>query len=114
MRHPRFFTKWLAMLLAFFFIIYSPSLPVIAAEFSVSEAEIQEIAGSMTLRQKVGQMIFIGISTWTDKPGMKAVNFTEMNDAVAYSIRKNQYGGFMLYRNNLEDKRQRKWIRERK
>ena len=64
---------------------------------------VQEVAQSMTLRQKVGQMLFPGISVWSETAEGEAADFTQMNDQVAESIAKNQYGGFMLYQNNLRD-----------
>ncbi len=70
--------------------------------------EEMEIPEGMTTRQKVAQMLMVTFKTWNDGSGSGDVNVTELNDEIRDSIKRNQFGGVILFSQNSQNARQLK------
>ncbi|MGD7008233.1 glycoside hydrolase family 3 N-terminal domain-containing protein [Metabacillus sp. 84] len=82
--------------------------PAVQAEESGSRlAEAAErAADSMTLEEKVGQMLMPDFRNWKKQGEEKATGFTEMNQEVGGIIKKYHLGGVILFAENVVDTEQ--------
>lgn len=81
---------------------------------------IEELMEQMTLEEKVGQMMVVSFRVWQDLSGTateagstvesqepaqasERVNVTELNDEIRDCIRKNHFGGTILFAENVKD-----------
>ena len=72
------------------------SMPAPAA---AAESPAEKLLKSMTLEQKIGQMLMPAFQTWTGTDG-KSVNVTAINDSIAGAIRDCGLGGVILFSGN--------------
>ena len=65
---------------------------------------VTELLDQMTLEEKVGQMMIPSFRIWQD--GEEKVNVTELNDEIRACIKKNHFGGTLLFAENFKDAEQ--------
>ena len=81
----------------------SASQPDSAASHEPSK-EVLALVDSMTLRQKVSQMMWPAIRTWSDDGSDGSYHdMTEMNDQLADAIADGRFGGIILFASNTVD-----------
>lgn len=56
---------------------------------------VEALMAKMTLREKISQLIMMDFRTWDNQ------NFTTMNDSVKKLIENNDFGGIILFKENL-------------
>ena len=67
-------------------------------------AEVEAALGSMTTRQKVAQMLMPAFRVWGE--GEAAADVTELNSELTEAIRKNSFGGIILFAQNTQEAEQ--------
>lgn len=67
--------------------------------------EVENILSSMSLRDKVTQMMMVDFRKWGDTAD-EAASFTEMNDEVRKILEDYKFGAVILFSNNLRDTEQ--------
>lgn len=68
---------------------------------SSAEAQAESIVNSMTLEEKLGQMIMPDFRYWGKDSQGKNIPFTSMNEQVAGIIKKYHLGGIILFKENV-------------
>ena len=96
--------KQIALMLALVLILACPAA-------RAEEDETGRILARMSLRDKVGQMMMPAFRIWKERPGedgaeTPSVNITELNEEIRGSIRRNRFGGILLYAENCRDAEQ--------
>ena len=87
-----------------------------------TETDVDTILANMSLRDKIGQMMFVSYRVWKEVPKTEAasgnatvenaaeeipaVNVTELNDEIRASIKANHFGGTVLFAENYADAEQ--------
>ncbi|MFY4774183.1 glycoside hydrolase family 3 N-terminal domain-containing protein [Metabacillus sp. RGM 3146] len=71
------------------------------AEADTADQKVNKIVKSMTLEEKVGQMLMPDFRNWQKKGETKAAGLTQMNDEVGSIIRKYHLGGVILFAENV-------------
>ena len=56
---------------------------------------VEALMAKMTLREKISQLIMMDFRTWDNQ------NFTTMNESVKKLIENNDFGGIILFKENL-------------
>ena len=84
------------------------------------EAKIEALLAGMTLRDKIGQMLFVSYRIWKEAPKevegnvtvenaaeeVPAGNVTALNDEIRAALRENHFGGTVLFAENYQDAEQ--------
>ena len=73
--------------------------------------DVEQLLASMSLRDKVGQMMMPGFRVWKEMPAKEgeetpAVSITELNDQIREAIARYHFGGVILYAENCVDAEQ--------
>lgn len=98
--------KFLATVLAGVMCLSAAPVNGSTAE-AAGSSRVQSIMEKMTLRQKITQMIMPDFRKWTlDVNKSAAADFTEMNDEVAKIIEDYDFGGIILFANNVKTTQQ--------
>ncbi len=84
-------------------MVFTMSVTVFAAE-GRNEISADKLLASLSLEQKIGQMIMPAFRSWTDKD--ETVKVTELNDAIANAIKEYGFGGVILFAENVQGTRQ--------
>ena len=97
MNNRRTLFRAIGVLLALLMLL---PLPAIAEEATPND--VDDILKSMTLEQKVGQMMIVSFRTWKDSTVADAssVDVTELNDDIRDTIQKGLFGGVLLFAQN--------------
>ncbi|MEK5499644.1 glycoside hydrolase family 3 N-terminal domain-containing protein [Bacillus sp. FSL M8-0168] len=66
-----------------------------------SRHSVKQIVSSMTLEEKIGQMLMPDFRNWKKKEDSSAKGLTEMNDEIAGIIQKYHLGGVILFAENV-------------
>lgn len=85
---------------------------------TAAQDRVAEILSSMTLEEKIGQMMVPSFRIWKDlrnveqgtetdeKTEPEAINITELNDEIRQCIERNHFGGVILFAENFKDAEQ--------
>lgn len=86
-------------------LLCKSSAVVLAAE---KKSTVDEIINTMSLRDKIAQMMMISIRYWDENPkdGKEAENFTVMNEQVAWLVQTYPFGSVIYFAQNLEETKQ--------
>ena len=86
-------------------LLCKSSAVVLAAE---KKSTVDEIINTMSLRDKIAQMMMISIRYWDENPkdGKEAENFTVMNEQVAWLVQTYPFGAVIYFAQNLEETKQ--------
>ena len=73
--------------------------------------DVEQLLASMSLRDKVGQMMMPSFRVWKEMPAKEGeetptVNITELNDQIREAIARYHFGGVILYAENCVDAEQ--------
>ena len=103
MNNRRTLFRAIGVLLALLMLL---PLPAIAEEATPND--VDDILKSMTLEQKVGQMMIVSFRTWKDSTVADAssVDVTELNDDIRDTIQKGLFGGVLLFAQNCANAEQ--------
>lgn len=90
--------------LSILLILTSAALPAASAATS----RVDEIMANMTLRQKITQMMMVDFRKWDSdlSDGEDPADFEVMNDQVAKIIEDYDFGGIILFANNVKETEQ--------
>lgn len=69
---------------------------------NAASSRVKEILGNMTLKQKVEQMLMPDFRDWSTTGEGTAPDFTEMNDQVAQVLHDHDFGGVILFADNVK------------
>ena len=69
---------------------------------NAASSRVEEILGNMTLKQKVEQMLMPDFRDWSTTGEGTAPDFTEMNDQVAQVLHDHDFGGVILFADNVK------------
>ncbi len=69
---------------------------------NAASSRVEEILGSMTLKQKVEQMLMPDFRDWSMTEDGAAQDFTEMNEQVAQVLHDHDFGGVILFADNVK------------
>lgn len=76
------------------------------ATSSSGSADAKQIVNRMTLDEKLGQMLMPDFRNWQKEGESSPQAFTEMNEEVAGLIKKYQFGGVILFAENVKTTQQ--------
>jgi beta-N-acetylhexosaminidase len=95
----------LCTLLSALVLALSPAC-ALAAETDAGSQSVSDIVASMTLDEKLSQMIIVAARTWSD--GSKSTNVTDLDaqPELAAALARHQYGGIILFGANIVDNAQ--------
>ncbi len=69
---------------------------------NAASSRVEEILNNMTLKQKVEQMLMPDFRDWSTTGEGTAPDFTEMNDQVAQVLHDHDFGGVILFADNVK------------
>ena len=82
----------------------------------MTEDPLKKTLSNMTLRDKAAQMMIASFRVWKEVPETEgteqaaeeqpAVNITELNDEIRDMVKRNHFGGILLYGENFQDAEQ--------
>lgn len=75
---------------------------LVAPQAKAASPRVDEILNNMTLQQKVEQMLMPDFRDWTTTGEGTAPDFTEMNDQVAKVLQDHDFGGVILFADNVK------------
>ncbi len=103
MNKQRTLSRAIGVLLALLMLL---PLPAIAEEAAPNDVE--DMLKSMTLEQKVGQMMIVSFRTWKDSnvEDAPSVDVTVLNDDIRDTLQKGLFGGVLLFAQNCADAEQ--------
>jgi beta-N-acetylhexosaminidase len=94
-----FIKKWAAVSLAA--VLSVSTLANIKPAKVTAETDVKAIVESMSIEEKVGQMLMPDFRNWQKQGETKATGFTVMNDEVGSIIQKYHLGGVILFAENV-------------
>lgn len=75
---------------------------MIPARAQTASSRVEDILSNMTLEQKIEQMLMPDFRDWSTTEDGKAEDFTVMNDQVAKVLQDHDFGGVILFADNVK------------
>ena len=104
--------KWISLLLAILMIFGAAA----ATAEKQEDDDLESLLAGMSLRDKVAQMMIASFRTWKEAPETEsedqaaeehpAVKITELNDEIREMVRRDHFGGILLFSENFADAEQ--------